>query len=182
MVDAGWEPDALGKKLGMRQPWRVKEKLRLLDLEPTLLKLYETGNLSKEAAYEICRLPNTRDQLKIAKLVSSGALKSWQAITAAVNAILEEKTQADIFGEAAPRASDEDLKTVSRMEERIETMAAMAAKGWKDGECVVASKVSPDRARVMAEKLKAMQKALAIMERDLRTAAAQAEAVLSRVA
>jgi len=178
MVDRGYEPEALAKKLGM-QTWRVEERTRLLKLEPALLQLYETGNLSQEAASEISRLPDHTAQMKVARLVQRGVLSGYKAIRTAVDTVLEAKTQTDIFGDSAPKASEEDVRTVNRMEEKIETMARMAAAGWKDGECVVATKVSPDRARLMADKLKAMQSALYAMERELRMTSAQAEVVLA---
>jgi hypothetical protein len=151
----------------------------LLSLEPSLLKLYETSNLSQEAASEIARLPDHAAQTKIAQLVGRGALTGYKAIRSAVDTLLEGQTQQDIFGDMAPKASSEDVKAVNRMEDRIETMARTAASGWKDGECLVAAKVSRDRAALMAEKLKAMQSALRIMERELRVTAAQAEVVMA---
>lgn len=178
MIDLGMPIEDLAKKVG-RQVWRIEERTRLLKLEPSLLKLYESGNFPQEAASEISRLPDHHQQMKVAKLVISGALKGYRAVRDAVDAVIEEKSQVDIFGETAPRVSDEDVQTINRMERKIEQMALLAAAGWRDGECVVATKVSPDRARVMAEKLRAMQKAIAIMERDLRSAAAQAEIVLA---
>lgn len=51
----------------------------------------------------------------------------------------------------------------------------MIAAGWAQGSCIVATKVSRDRARLMADRLKAIRSALVIMEGDLRAAAAQAE-------
>lgn len=178
LIDMGMSKEELAKKLG-RQVWRIEERTRLLTLEPTLLSLYEKGQFPQEAASEISRIPDHRGQMRVAKLVMSGALKGYRAIRDAVDAVIDEKSQADIFGEAAPKVSEEDVQTINRMEKKIEQMAALAASGWKDGDCIVATKVSPDRARVMAEKLKAMQRALAIMERDLRSAAAQAEIVLA---
>jgi ParB family chromosome partitioning protein len=177
MLDLGMAKEELAKKLG-RQVWRIDERTRLLNLEPTLLHLYESGNLPQEAASEISRLHDHEAQRKIAKLVSSGALSGYKAIRTAVDAVIDAKTQADIFGDAAPKVSEEDVQTINRMEAKIETMAKMAAAGWKDGECIVATKVSRDRARLMADKLKAMRDSLAHMERELRMAAAQADVVL----
>jgi hypothetical protein len=54
----------------------------------------------------------------------------------------------------------------------------MLAVGWKNGECVVATKVSPDRAALMADKLAAIRIAVRHMEQDLRNVTAQAKMVL----
>jgi len=78
-----------------------------------------------------------------------------------------------------PNQPNEDVQTLNRMERRIESVVSMISSGWKDGECIVATKVSPDRARLMADEIKAMRAALLHMENDLRGAAAQVEAVLA---
>jgi len=178
ILDSGLSVAELATHLG-RQVWRIEERVRLLDLDPAALKLYESGNLPQEAASEISRIKDHRQQIKLIKLVSSGKLTGYRAIRAAVDTILGEKTQADIFGDAAPKASNEDVQTLNRMERRIESVVSMISSGWKDGECVVATKVSPDRARLTADKIKAMRSALLHMENDLRGAAAQVEAVLA---
>jgi ParB family transcriptional regulator, chromosome partitioning protein len=60
---------------------------------------------------------------------------------------------------------------VSEMEARIERVLAAVAGGWRDGECVIAKKVAPDRAAVVAEKLAALRLSLKKMEDQLRAAA-----------
>ena len=60
------------------------------------------------------------------------------------------------------------------MENKVATVAGLVAAGFKDGEVVVARKVSPDRAIKMAEQLKLVQAHARLMENELRRAAAQA--------
>ena len=50
-------------------------------------------------------------------------------------------------------------------------MLSAVAGGWKDGERVIAKKVSPDRSAVVAEKLAALRLTLKKMEDQLRAAA-----------
>jgi ParB/RepB/Spo0J family partition protein len=181
LIDDGVSIESLAERLG-RQAFRIEERLRLLDLEPSLLKLYEGGHLSQEAASEISRVKEHAQQTKLVQMVARGQLVGFRAIRTAVDTVLGEKTQADIFGENAPRASEEDVRTISRMEKKIESVVAMVAHGWRNGECVVATKVSPDRARLMADQLLALRRSIQIMESELRSAAAQAEIVLDKVA
>jgi ParB family chromosome partitioning protein len=178
LLDSGLTMEDLSKKLG-KQIHRIEERTRLLKLEPSILRLYETGQFSQEAAYHVSRLPDHASQMRVFKLIQKGSVNGYLAIRACVDAVLGELTQADMFGESTPKASKQDIQTINRMEAKIETMARIAANGWKDGDCVIASKVSPDRSRLMAEKLKAMQRALYAMERELRRVSAQAEAVLA---
>ena len=179
LLDAGMTVDALARKLG-RPAWRIEERCRLMNLDPSILKLCE-GGFDNHVAQEIARLPSHRDQIALTQLWNRGAIVGFKALKAAVAAKIDALSQTDIFGEAAPQASDSDVETVRGMEAKIERMAALAAAGWKDGECIVASKVSRDRARLMADKIKAMRAALFAMEGNLRAAAAQAEIVLDQI-
>lgn len=71
-------------------------------------------------------------------------------------------------------ANEGDLEAVRNMEAKVESVARMVAAGFKDGEVVIARKVAPDRARLMADKLATIQKHCRQMENQLREAAAQA--------
>ena len=161
---------------------RVEERLRLLDLEPTLLKLYESGNLPQEAASEISRIKDFAQQTRLVQMVARGQLQGYAAIRSAVQTVLNETSAVDLFGTATPKATEENILTVSAMERKIESVVGMVAGGWRDGECVVASKVAPDRGRLMADKLAAIKRSISIMESQLRATAAQAEIVLGDAA
>lgn len=178
LLDAGMRIEDLAAKIGVA-PFRIRERTQLLNLAPVYLKMLEAKQLDKLQAFEISRLASEADQTRIVKMIGRGSITGWKAVRAAVDAILDDTSQEDMFGEAAPKASDEDVKAVNRMEEKIETMARLAATGWKDGECVIAAKVSRDRAALMAEKLKAMRGSLLAMERELRMVGAQAEIVMA---
>jgi hypothetical protein len=72
----------------------------------------------------------------------------------------------------APRPRPRKRKPSTAWADRA---VAAVGSGWKDGECVVARKVSPDRLTTMADKLRELRGALVSMEKNLRTAAVQAE-------
>jgi hypothetical protein len=68
------------------------------------------------------------------------------------------------------------------MESRIDRVMAVVASGWKDGECVIAKRVAPDRAAVVAEKLAALRLSIKKMEDQLRAAAVTGMLALQRAA
>jgi len=103
----------------------------------------------------------------------------WKAVRNAVDAIITGATQADIFGEMAPLPKEKELAVVRSMKKRVEEISSMVAMGWKNDECIVASRVSPDRAVEMADKLAAIKTAIAHMERELRNVSAQAKIVMA---
>lgn len=173
----GMEPEDIAAQLGLA-PFRVRWRLQLLNLDPQVRKLVATEQLDRQQALELARLPDHKDQRRTVQLINSGALSGWKNLRNAVDAVIGGTTTEDLFGEEAPRASTEDVETVTAMEAKIDRVASMVAGGWHNGECVVATKVSPDRAIKMADTLGVARQAIAIMERELRNAAGQAKIVM----
>ena len=77
-------------------------------------------------------------------------------------------------------ARREEMAIVAAMESKIGRVAAMLAGGWKNGECVIASRVAPDRTAAVADKIAAIRTSLSHMEREPRNVAAQAKIVMAR--
>jgi ParB/RepB/Spo0J family partition protein len=158
--------------------FRVRWRLQLLNLCDEVRPLVASGQMDRQHALELSRLP-AHEQTRVARLISTGRIgPGWKAVRLAVDTILGETAQADIFGPAAPRPSAQEVQTVSRMERRIEQVARMVADGWKDGECIIAARVSPDRAQLMADELAVIRRSLGIMERELRQTLGQAALVV----
>ena len=178
LLALGIAAEDAAKRIGI-PPGRFEQRLSLVRLEPSIAKLLAGGNLEEPQATEIARLPEHRDQIKILQMINRGEIGKWKSVKAAVDAILGGLDQADIFGASAPKASAEEVKTVAGMESRIERAAALLSGGWKDGACVIANKVSPDRARMMADRLGALRLAVRRLESELRDVNAQAQVVLA---
>jgi ParB/RepB/Spo0J family partition protein len=177
-LDQGLTEAQIAKAIGLgSQPWRINYRLRLLNLEPEFQTLLTAGQITLNAAQEIAKLSG-RDQTRVVKQINSGTLKTDGQVTAAVQAIQDKLSQDDIFSDGGRVASSKDLVTVKSMESRIEQVSMMVSKGWKDGECVVVQRVDPNRATLMADKIAAIRKALAMMENELRKSVAQAALVL----
>jgi ParB family chromosome partitioning protein len=173
----GFDDDQIAKRLGLA-PFRVTWRLSLLNLSPPIAKMVESGQIDRQLALEAARLPDHRQQTQLVQMVNRGQVAGWGAIRNAVGTMLDGTTAEDLFGTDAPRASAADVATVESMEQRIERVAGVLARGWRDGECIIACKVSPDRATHLADRIAGMKSALAHMERELRNAAGQATIVL----
>jgi ParB family transcriptional regulator, chromosome partitioning protein len=141
LLDRGMTEEALATKLGIQQTWRIRDRVRLLNLAPEHITLFEGGNLSAEAVYEISRLDRHADQTRVVKMIARGQLTGYKAIRAAVAAIIDGLSQSDIFA-GEPKASEGEISTINAMEAKVDSVARMVAAGFKDGEIV-----SPGRCR-----------------------------------
>jgi ParB family chromosome partitioning protein len=177
LAKRGLEPEQIAKQVGCAV-FRVRWRLQLLNLAPPILRLFEADQIDRQQAMEISRLTDHRAQHRILRLISRGQLQGWKAVRNAVDAIIEGATQADIFGDAAPKPSREEARRLTAMEARIEEASKLLGAGWRNGECVVAARVSLDRAGTMADRLNAIAKTCGHMERELRQIAAQGRIVL----
>lgn len=108
----------------------------------------------------------------IMTMINRGQLNGYNAIRAAVMAIVEGMSQADIFA-GEPTASPQELRSVRSMEARIEAVARVVQAGFHENEVVIARKVAPDKARLMADQLGLIRTHCLQMENQLRRAAAQ---------
>lgn len=173
LIDAGMTREELAKRLGIQQPWRITDRLRLFNLAPEFIAMMEAGQLALEAVYEISRLEKHSDQTKIIQAINRGQLTGYKAVRAAVAAILDGIAQADIFGEKQ-KPTEAEVETVKGMEQRVAKAADLLSAGFKEGEVVIARKVAPDKARLMADRLRVLRSQCLLMENQLREAAAQA--------
>jgi ParB family chromosome partitioning protein len=171
-------PEDIAAKLGLA-PFRVRWRLQLLNLAPAIAKMVEDGHLDRQQALEIARVEGHPQQIKFVQLINRGVLVGWKAVRNAADAMNGNTTTADLFGPGAETASAADVRTLRSMEERIDRVIAAMNAGWRNGECIVAHKVSPDRAAVLADKIALVRQTLATMERELRNVGAQVTIALA---
>jgi ParB family chromosome partitioning protein len=153
---------------------KFNARLSLVNLENGIAKLLAGKQIDASQAQEIARLPRHEDQLKILRMLNRGEIGKWKSLKAAVDALIGGDEQVDMFGPSAPAVSSEDVQALNGMERKIEALAAKLAGGWKDGECIIANRVSPDRAARMADQLAAIRISVRQMEQALRNVTAQA--------
>lgn len=169
MLDRGFTPESLAKALGIQQSWRIKQRVHLLNLDPDIQTLTKGGQISLNAAYEIAKLP-ARQQIDIVRRIGQGQLTSDQQIASAVQTLLDRDAQPAFF---ADEVSEKDRATLTSMEAAVEQIIRLVNRGWKDGECIIAVKVDPNKVTTMTEKLRLARSAILHMEKALESAQAQ---------
>lgn len=160
------------RELGVKSENKFESRLRLLDLEPQLQKLVECNQLPVAKAQAIALVPK-RQQIAMLRDVSSGRLRTAEDVRHAAIAIRDATLQLDAFQREAKRASARDVEKVKALEAKIGSIIDMVAAGFKNGECVAAQRVNPDRVSKMADQLALIRKHVLDMEHDLRRVSAQ---------
>jgi ParB family chromosome partitioning protein len=176
--DEGLSVAQIVEELGFNSINRVQHRLDLLLLLPEIQTLVASGNLASSMAWGIAQAPR-QHQMRIVRDVGAGKLRTTEQVRHAGIALREAAAQLDAFA-ALPKPSARDLKTVVRLEEKIGLIVNMVAAGFKDGECVAAQRVAPDRVKTMADKLSLIRKHVYQMEHALRCVLAQTEITLEK--
>lgn len=169
LLDSGYSVDQIVDELGLNSTAIVRQRLDLLDLNADIQRLVASGNLSVNMAWGVAQAPS-QYQTRLLQDIGSGKLRTSDQVKHAGMALRDAAAQLDVFA-SLPRASARDAAALSRLESKIDSIAAMVQAGFRDGECIAAQRVAPDRVTTAADKLALIRKHVQQMEHDLRRVA-----------
>lgn len=178
LLDQGYTAAQIVDELSLRSTAIVVQRTSLLNLTPEIQILVVSGQLSVTMAWGVALVSPDR-QTQLVRNIASGKLHTAEQVRHAAIALRDAEQQMDAFAEL-PRASPRDLAMFSRLEAKINSVAEMVGLGFKEGECIAAQRVAPDRVKTMADKLGLIRKHALQMEHDLRRVATQTEIKLER--
>lgn len=176
LIESGMSAGHIVEELGLNSQAIVRQRLELLNLIPEAQQLVASGQLPITMGWGIAQA-EPHHQAKLLRQLAAGRLRTSDEVKHAGIALRDAAAQMDAFGDL-PRASEADLETLTKLERKIESLVAMVRSGFKDGECVAARRVSPDRVETMIEQLSLIRKHVLMMEHALRRAAAQSTMTL----
>lgn len=178
LIDDGLTLDQVSDETGKSRDI-IKNRLTLLKLDDSIRALVRSGQLSAAMGEAISWAPeHCRNDL--VRKIGSGNIKTVTEARHAAIAARDAYAQADAFA-SAPVASKEDKRRLTSLESKIDQVAKLVQSGFKDGECIAAKRVDPDRVKKCADQLALIRKHIYQMEHALRCAAAQGE-ILQEVA
>ena len=177
LTDRGYSPQKIVDELGLNSTAIVVQRLTLLNLTAEVQRLVITGQLAVTMAWGVAQVSHER-QHQLVRDIASGKLRTAEQVKHAAIALREAEQQIDAFADL-PKPSAGDLVVISRLEAKIEAIAEMVSLGFKEGECVAAQRIAPDRIKTMADKLVLVRKHVLQMEHDLRRVATQNEMLLA---
>lgn len=174
-LDRGYTVEQLAKRLGLRQAWRITERTNLLKLTADHQGALARGLLTPSQAQEMSRLAPSSQRV-LFEAIRGGRAASYAELRRTVEELLARDAQTSLFAaDVAPPASDEDRAAVTALEKKIDKVVEIISAGFSDNEAVIARKVNPLKADVLAEKLEVMEKHLKTLRLALRAAATVAK-------
>jgi ParB family chromosome partitioning protein len=140
LVNMGLSHEEIARKMGLRQSWRIQERLNILKLSPVFQEYTMKGILTPSQAQELSRLPKV-DQGTVFDKIAAGKLDTYNKLRAMVNATLFVQEQESFLPEPTPQEREINTK-YDRMIESIVTFINRAFN--RDDLTVLSSVLSPE--------------------------------------
>ncbi|MGC2781434.1 MAG: ParB/RepB/Spo0J family partition protein, partial [Bradyrhizobium sp.] len=173
LIDEGMTVADIVEALGFKGRDRVQNRLNLLALDAPIQTLVQSGQLTTSMASAIALAPADQ-QTRLVREITTGTLRTVDQVRHAGQAMRDAFEQLDAFGSITPPAPTKaELEAVTALERKIEAVARMVVDGFKEGQCVAAQRVRPDRVKTMADQLTLIRQHVLNMEHQLRCVAAQ---------
>ena len=165
-LDTGLSVDALAKRLGIKQAWRITERTALLALGPEMQLALSAGILSPTQAREMARL-SAKGQDALWRALKSGQCPTEKQLKATVQALLQAEKQVCMFpADIGP--SDEDKEAMTQFEKAVGRMVELCQGGFDSNHCIVMTRINRTRAGVLAQELELIRDAVGEMITTIR--------------
>lgn len=164
MDDHNLTAEQFAAKVGIQQPFRVHDRLTLLNLKPEYQAYMEQGILNPTQAFYLGKvLPE--HQAPFWNMIKSGKIDNSE-LAAVAQSFIDAASQDDMFPEAV--LTEEEVRAIKGLEQHIDTMAAVLNRFFnKDGEMDIVKKIDRTRASTIADKLEIIGKVVAQARKKL---------------
>lgn len=117
LIDMGMSQEEIARKMGIKQSWRIQERLNILKLTPTFQEYTLRGLLNPSQAQEMSRLPRELQGALFDK-ISAGKVPTYNKLRSLVNAMINIQEQHSFLPEPS-KADKEVYGKYSRMLDSI---------------------------------------------------------------
>jgi ParB family chromosome partitioning protein len=114
LIDRGYTREQLAEKMGFKQPWRIDERLALLNLREDFKKLVVSGDIRPSEALHMARVPKDRQHV-VLDAIKSGKVGTWAKVTRFVDGLLASE---DVLF-ALQTATEEEMTTIHHFEHSL---------------------------------------------------------------
>lgn len=139
LINMGMSQEEIALKMGIKQSWRIQERLNILKLTPVFQEYTLKGILSPSQAQELSRLPKDM-QGAIFDKISSGKADTYNKLRSLVNAMLFVQEQSSFL----PEPTLEERKINTKYDRMIESIVNFINQSFnRDDLSVLAAVLSP---------------------------------------
>ncbi len=177
LLDKGLSQEDIARKMGMKQSWRIQERLNLLKLSPVFRDYVVKNILTPSQAQEMSRLPKDQQDIIFDK-IQSGKLDTYNKLRSMVNSLIQVEEQSSFIMEPSPA----EKKVVTRYDVMIEKMATFLRSSFNREDLTVLSTVLTPCAQVNIDKIDDMIMHLNKIKRALLQSDSTSQAVQLKIA
>jgi ParB family chromosome partitioning protein len=177
LINRGLSQEDIARKMGIKQDWRIQERLNLLTLSPVFQDYVVKGILTPSQAQEMSRLPSNQQDIIFDK-IQSGKLDTYNKLRSMVNSLIQVEEQSSFIMDPSPA----EKKVVTRYDAMIEKMATFLRSSFNREDLTVLSTVLTPCAQVNIDKIDDMIMHLNKIKRALMQSDSTSQAVQLKIA
>ncbi len=148
LIDMGMTMEEIAAKMGIKQGWRIQERLNLLKLDRVFQDYTVKGILSPSQAQELSRLPKSQQGIVFDK-IASGKANSYNKLRSLVNAMLFAVEQTSFL----PEPTEEEKKMNGKYDIMIERLATFINRSFNRDDLTVLASILTPKARINIERI-----------------------------
>jgi ParB/RepB/Spo0J family partition protein len=148
LLDKGLTQEEIARKMGMKQTWRIQERLNLLKLTSVFCDYVVKGILTPSQAQEMSRLPKDKQEI-LFREIQTGKLDTYNKLRSFVNSMIQIEEQISFIMEPTP----EEKKVMSRYDTMIEKMASFLRNSFNSEDLTVLAKVLTPESKTNIERI-----------------------------
>jgi len=149
ILDNGTTIDELAKKMGFKQPWRIKERMDLLKLHPEYQRRLQDKHITPTQAFELCRLSHAKQHLLYEK-IKEGRANTWPKLRALTNALLVPPMQQTGF---CLEISNEEKAVGTKCDRMVELLTGFVKCCFSEKDLKILPKVTGSNVQVNIEQI-----------------------------
>ena len=177
LIEMGRTQEQIAQKMGIKQNWRIQERLNLLKLSPVFQDYVVKGILTPSQAQEMSRLPAGKQNIVFDR-IKAGKLDTYNKLRSMVNSLIQVEEQVSFIMEPSP----EEAKVVTRYDSMIEKMATFLRSSFNREDLTVLAKVLTPCAQTNIDKIDDMIMHLNKIKRSLMQSDSTSQAVQLKIA
>ena len=160
MISKGWTKEELAVTLGLKQEWRIDERLSLLKLTQENQNRLVSGQLGNSQAFEMSRVPDKQDL--VLRKIQAGELGTYNKLRAFVDGLIAIENQETIFALTQVSAAErESMANFENMVRQIEKLISTVYEGERRKhleKVAFHTTITPDRLDLIIQGLQRIRK------------------------